>query len=292
MSARITNFGSCCIDNVYQVPHFVAPGETLPCTGYAVFPGGKGLNQSIALARAGADVRHAGRVGHDGEWLRAELESAGADVSLLKVTDAATGHAVIQISPDGENSIVIYGGANQDVNSADVDEVLSTCEPGELLLLQNEISELKAIMDKAKARGLRVAFNAAPMTEEVKALPLETVDYFIVNEIEGKMITGRETPDEIINTMLERFPDSAVVLTLGREGARYADAGQQVSRSGFPADAKDTTGAGDTFTGYLLAGIAAGDPIETCLEAACRAAAICVTRPGAASSIPTRDELD
>lgn len=291
MTRRVTNLGSCCIDNVYQVPHFVQPGETLPCLGFDIFPGGKGLNQSIALARAGADVRHAGRVGRDGEWLKSLLIDAGVDTGLLQVTDAASGHAVIQIEPGGENAIVTYGGANRDMTADDFAQVIGSCEPGEILLLQNEINDLDAIMAAAKSRDISVVFNAAPMTDDVLALPLGAVSCFIVNELEGEALTGAAQPQQIVDELLARFPRAQVVLTLGKQGVLYGHGDTRIEQPGFAADAVDTTGAGDTFTGYFVAGLAAGDAVRDCLRLACRAAAVSVTRAGAASSIPLRDEL-
>lgn len=288
---RVTNFGSCAIDNVYQVPHFSGPGETLPALAYDVYPGGKGLNQSLALARAGASVCHGGRVGEDGRFLKALLDEAGVDTSALIVDSGTSGHAVIQVTPDGENSIVIFGGANQRVEAVDIERVLSDCQAGEYLLLQNEISRTPEIMQAAAACGLKVVFNAAPMTAAVFDYPLDLVALFIVNETEGSALTGKTTATEVLDEMTRRFPGAATVLTRGASGAVYASGDKRVEREGLAVEAVDTTGAGDTFIGYFLAALASGRSIDAGLEEACRAGALCVTRPGAASSIPKREEL-
>ncbi|MEX0941088.1 MAG: ribokinase [Pseudomonadales bacterium] len=289
---RITNFGSCNIDKVYAVPWFVKPGETLPCSEFEIYPGGKGLNQSLALAYAGADVRHAGKIGQDGIFMRQLLAEAGVDVTHLSVSNEPSGHALIQVTPQGDNAIVIFGGANQSIGAHDIYEVLCDTRPGEFLLLQNEISCLPELINAAHEKQQRIIFNAAPVTDEVNNYPLDKIEVFIINEIEAENLTGETEPDSILDRMAVTFPDSRTILTLGGKGAVYGDSSQRVSQHAFDVRAVDTTAAGDTFTGYFLAGFIAGQAIEDCLAMACRAAALCVTKPGAASSIPRRPELN
>lgn len=282
----VINFGSCCIDHVYQVPRFVAPGETLPSLGYAVHPGGKGLNQSIALAAGGASVRLAGKVGEDGRWLTELLEARGVDTSLMMYSDQPSGHAIIQVSPEGENAIVLHGGSNREITRKDVDAVLETASSGEFLLIQNEISELDYLINQAARAGLRIVFNAAPMTDNVHSMPLQFLEILIINELEGSALTRETEPGLIIAALLARFPDMKIVLTLGEQGAWYADNQQQIKQAALPVKAVDTTGAGDTFTGFFLAAYSQGESVRNSLSLGVRAAAVCVTRPGAASSIP------
>ena len=196
-------FGSLNIDHVYQVEHLVRLGETLPSTAYRRFQGGKGANQSVALARAGAPVFHAGRVGREGMWLRDELAVQGVDVAQVAVGDVPTGHAIIQVDRDGENAILLYGGANLTVSGADARGVLAQFGPGDWLLLQNEISAMPDILRAAAARGLLVAFNPAPMTPEVQDYPLDGVSLFVVNETEGAALAGIEnaSPASIVGTL-------------------------------------------------------------------------------------------
>ena len=286
----ILNFGSCCIDNVYSVPHFARPGETLPCSSYEVHPGGKGLNQSIAIAASGVEVHHAGKVGNDGQWLIDLLKKRGVVTDELRVDEGPSGHANIQVTPDGENSIVLHGGSNQKITHDDVDTALRN-DNYEFLLIQNEISSLDYLIEQAAARGMKIFFNAAPMTESVKSLPFELIDLLIINEVEGEALTGESEPDSILTKILGRFPKLNVVLTLGQDGARYADSEGSLSQSAIKVNAVDTTGAGDTFTGFFVAQYALGRPMTEVLELACRAAALSVTREGAASSIPTADEV-
>ena len=291
---RILNFGSLNIDHVYRVPHFVRPKETLASADYHRFAGGKGFNQSIALARAGADVAHAGRIGPDGAWLRDLLAGAGVGVRHLLTGDAPTGHAIISVTPDGQNSIVLYGGANRTVTAADAAETLADFGAGDWLLLQNEISAMPEIMRLAAARGLRIALNPAPMDAAVPSYPLESVACLIVNEIEGAQLAGAVEPQAILDALRRRLPAAEVVLTLGEQGVLAAGPDADAVRVPAVRVAKvaDTTAAGDTFTGYYLAGLLRGAEFRDALATACRAAAICVTRPGAADSIPTRAEVD
>ena len=287
-------FGSLNIDHVYQVDHLVRPGETLPSSTYRRFQGGKGANQSVALARAGADVFHAGRIGPEGHWLRDAIGAEGVDVTHVGVDEQATGHAIIQVDATGENSIILFGGANLTVTADDARHVLSHFGEGDWLLLQNEISSLPAILLEALGRGMKVAFNPAPMTPAVQDYPLEHVELFVVNRTEGAALArvkSTAAAEEIMATLQSRFPGSAILLTLGSEGAFYGGKGASIRRRAEPVEAVDTTAAGDTFIGYFLADFADGQPVSQCLAAASKAAALCVTKPGAAASIPKRSEV-
>lgn len=288
---RITNIGSCCIDHVYSVPHFVKPGETLTSTSYDIHPGGKGLNQSLALAKAGASVHHAGMIGEDGAWLKALLDNAGVDTLSLEVVNAPTGHASIQISPDGENAIVITGGANRQIAPAHIDRWFKHTEPGNYVLIQNEISNLASVFEAAEAYKQRLVFNTAPMSGDVMDLPLDQVELFILNEIEAEAITGEKDPKQILSAMLEIYPKSSTILTLGAAGAIFKNRQDEFHQSAVKAEVIDTTGAGDTFTGFFLAHYIDERPIEECLSVATKAASICVSRSGAATSIPDLSEV-
>ena len=286
---KIINFGSINIDHVYGVEHFVRPGETLESKNYALFSGGKGANQSIALARAGAEVIHAGNIGADGAWLKTKLQESGVDVSLVESVPEPTGHAVIQVNSEGENAIIIHGGANRSVSEANIEKVLAKAEKGDCLLLQNEINAVDKVLEKAE--DLTVVFNPAPMSDAVKTYPLEKVDIFIVNEVEGEALSGEREPDGILNVMQELYPKSRTVLTLGKAGVIYADGKERVKMPALEVEAVDTTGAGDTFIGYFLAELLRGSAVERCLEMGVKASALCVMREGAADSIPKLEEV-
>jgi ribokinase len=288
---QILNFGSLNIDHVYAVEHFARAGETLDTSDYRVFAGGKGFNQSIALARAGARVAHAGQVGDDGRWLIDELADAGADVRFVAVSETPTGHAVIQVLRGGENSILIHGGANRTIGEAQMRAAIEAAEPGCFLLIQNEINGLDRIMEIASQKGLPIVLNPSPVTSSLMELPLEKVGTFILNEVEARLLSAGSGPAQILDGLRRRFPEAAVVLTRGECGVEYADPSQRETVSAERVEAVDTTGAGDTFAGYFLAERLNGAAVEDALRLACRAAAVCVQRPGAAASIPRREEI-
>ena len=166
-----------------------------------------------------------------------------------------------------------------------------TFKSGDCLLLQNEISSISEIINQAKKQGLTIFLNPAPMDNRVLGCPLDQVDYFIINEIEGRELIGEAEPEAILEAMLRRFPRSGTILTLGENGVIYADQQTKISVPAEKVKAVDTTAAGDTFIGYFIAQKIEGQPIGNCLKIASRAAAICVTRRGAADSIPLKQEV-
>ena len=289
---KVLNFGSLNIDYVYGVDHFVRAGETISSNGLQLFCGGKGLNQSVAFARSGAKTYHAGAIGKDGGMLLDMLKSAGANTDFVRVReDAASGHAIIQVSGSGENCILLHGGANQTMDDAFVDEVLSHFGAGDLLMLQNEINNLDYIIRTAKARGMFAVLNPSPFDEKILALDLSLLDAIIVNETEGNGLSGKSEPDEILAGLLSRYPDMKIVLTLGKQGAVYADASTRAFCDIIKTAVKDTTAAGDTFTGYFFSMLMQGEAPENALKIATAASAITVSRMGAAPSIPAMDEV-
>jgi ribokinase len=288
---KIVNFGSLNIDHVYQVPRFVLPGETLKSKSYQRYCGGKGLNQSIALARAGTRVVHAGRIGSDGIFLSERLRQEGVEVDLVISDDAPTGHAIIQVNPQGENCILIEGGANQRIDSQQIEQVLNSLDSGDWLLLQNEINSIGSIVTAAHHRNIFIALNPAPITDEIRKIPLYLLDMLFINEIEGVQLTGEQNPEAILDWLLRANAKLKVVLSLGEKGAIYADSQGKIQHSGFRVTAVDTTAAGDTFIGFFLSAIAKSVKPEQALSIACRAASICVTRLGAADSIPSMETV-
>ncbi len=289
---EVLNFGSLNIDHVYRVDHFVRPGETLSCESYSVFAGGKGLNQSVALARAGVRVAHAGKIGNDGDFLRRTLQESGVDVSLLLRGEVATGHACIQVDKKGQNSILLYPGANRDLSKKEIVTVLDQLERGSILLLQNEINHIPFLMEEGHKRGLYVAINPAPCGPEVSDYPLELVDLLFVNEIEGAQLSGCDgDAGTVCDELAGRFPEQEIVMTLGGDGALYAHGEQRIRVEAPPVDVVDTTSAGDTFTGYFIAAKLRGFSAAECMRTASLAGSIAVSRPGAASSIPAAAEV-
>ena len=283
---KILNYGSCNVDYVYSLDHVLKVGETLVADGMETFPGGKGLNQSVALARAGAPVFHAGCIGAGGEFLEALLAEAGADLSYLTHTNEKNGHAVIQVSRAGENSIFIYQGSNAMVTKADIDRTLADFSAGDVLLLQNEISNVGYLVAQAAARGLFVVLNPSPIDDSLRAVDLSRVGCIVLNEIEAADLTGQSDPSAALDYFAAHYPDLLVVLTLGGEGCVCQNKGERIVQPAFEADVVDTTAAGDTFTGYFVAGLYEGRPLSEILVLATAAASIAVSRRGAAPPSP------
>lgn len=291
---NILSFGSLNLDKVYRVEHFVRPGETISGLSMEEHCGGKGLNQSIAMAKAGGHVWHAGCVGlGDGAPLLHALQESGVDISLVRQLDCPTGHAMIQVDQGGQNCILLYGGANQQITREQIDQTLDQFQPGDLLVLQNEINNLAYLMESAFQKGMTLVLNPSPMDQAILSLPLERVRYFLLNEVEAGELCGEETDEsQYPQLLLDRFPDSRIVLTLGAKGCIYQDAHCRIEQPAYKVDTVDTTAAGDTFTGYFLASISKGIPVKEALKKASKAAAISVSRRGASVSIPTPEEVE
>jgi ribokinase len=291
---KVLSFGSLNMDYVYRVKDFVRPGETISCFSRTSVCGGKGLNQSIAMARCGVKVSHAGNVGRgeDGEALLSALMQSGVDTSLVRKHDALGGHTVIQISDSGENSILLYGGTNLMVDEAQVEAALRSFGPYDLLTSQNEINMLPLIMQKAHDKGMVIAFNPSPINQNVFELPLHLADILFVNEIEAQALSGAGEGEEVLSALCRRYPGAMIVETLGRQGALVYKDGRVYRQSAFPVKAVDTTGAGDTFMGYFLGAWMEGKDIPACMHLAAKASAICVSRLGASVAIPLRQEVE
>ena len=275
---KIINFGSLNIDHVYPVEHIVRPEETLRAKKANYFPGGKGLNQSIAIARAGADVYHAGCVGmNDGAYLLNILEKNGVNTSLIRKKEIPTGNAFIQVTPEGNKSIIVCGGANLSITDDQIDYTVAQLRKGDIILLQNEINGIETIVKKALAVGAKVALNPAPFTKDLLDLPLEKLSYVFVNRFEASEFTGASPMD------LE-------ALILGVKGSMLITKEDTYYQKIFDAPVKDKTAAGDALIGFYLATVLQGAKPKDALMMAVKAASITVSRAGAASSIPMIEE--
>lgn len=282
----ILNFGSINLDLVYRVPHLPAPGETLASLSMDRYLGGKGINQSIAAARAGATVRHVGCVGPDGDWLCARIEGMGVRTGGIARVEVPSGHALILVDAAGENQIVIVPGANHAFTEAQVAAALDGAAPGDWVLLQNETNLVAHIARAARERGLRVAYSAAPFATDAVAEVLEHVTLLALNLGEAAALeraTGRRA---------RQLGPARVLVTRGAEGATLWMEGTRYDQPGLPVRAVDTTGAGDTFLGAFLARLSGGSPDPAALRYAAAAAALQVTRQGAAEAGPDHAEVE
>jgi len=289
---KIFNFGSLNIDHTYYLSDFPKQGETMPCKSYEKSYGGKGLNQSIALKRAGAEVVHIGKVGYDGDVILNILREEDINTDFIEISkEASTGHAIIFVDEKGENTIVTYSGANLEVETSQIDKAFERSENGDFVLIQNEINNISYIAKKAKELGLKLIFNPAPF-KDLDGFLFELVDILILNEVEGKEFTGEDNPNKIVSNISEKYPDAKIVLTLGEDGSIYKSKDEKLYFSAFLVNAIDTTAAGDTFIGYFLLNVMNGKKIYDCFRRASLASAVSVARKGALKSIPTCEELE
>ncbi|WP_335947971.1 ribokinase [Salipiger bermudensis] len=279
----IYNLGSINADLAYSVPHLPLPGETLAASEMIRGLGGKGANMSVAAARAAGRVVHIGAVGKEGSWAVERLMEYGVDTRHIASVDAATGHAIILVDGQGENSIVIHHGANHAIPEELLGRVLADADTGDILLMQNETLLQPEAARMARKLGLRVAYAAAPFEAEAALAVLDHTDILVLNAVEMAQL------EEATGLDLPRMGVKTVIVTEGGDGCRIhlAENGWKPERFAAPkVNAVDTTGAGDTFTGYLIAGIDRGMPLKQAVDLATRAAAIMVTRRGTADVIP------
>ena len=292
-TSRVLNFGSLNLDFVYTVDHFVRAGETMSVKGMELFLGGKGLNQSVALSRAGLKVRHIGAVGNDGAALKQALSDNGVDTAFVYDLDMPNGQAIIQRTEDGQNGIFAFPGANHAITEAHMKSAVEACDPGDILLLQNEVNDIGSMMRLAKARGMRIVVNPSPVDAQILAAPLELADMLIVNEVEAEALCGETQPSAMLPALKARFPHAALLLTLGEAGAAFlpVNAAEPFRQAAYRVIPADTTAAGDTFTGFFLATLENTENPAEALDMAAKAAALSVSKKGAMPSIPTMEEV-
>lgn len=283
---RILNIGSMNIDYVYKVEHIVSEGETQNVLLVETNVGGKGLNQSVAATRAGGTVFHAGMIGKEGKILVDFLKKSEVDISLVSLCEKDQGHAVIQVDKQGRNSILVYGGSNKMITKEYIDKVLEEFSSEDILMVNNEVSEAEYMLKKAHEKNMKTVFNASPIDNILFNMDLNNVTYLVVNESEGEALSGEKEPKMMLESILHKYHDIRIILTLGPDGSMYRDKEKTVYQESYKVEVKDTTAAGDTFMGYFTAGIAKGLKAEDCMKMASMAAAIAVTKHGAAETIP------
>jgi ribokinase len=279
------------IDYVYRLDEFLRPGETKSTKSRNIYCGGKGLNQSIACARSGLSTYHVGLVGKEGSFLRDKLTESGVHTDYTQDTDATCGHAIIQVNDHGQNSILLFPGTNAMLTENLINEVLYRFSENDVVLLQNETNMVPYIMKESAHKAMRIAFNAAPYSGEVKDFPIQLVKWLFVNEIEGASLSNQSNPKKIVTKLRLMYPNTDVILTLGAEGCIYAGEDGYFEVPAANVVPVDTTAAGDTFTGYYLYGILNGLHALRSLQIASQACAIAITRLGASDSIPFQEEV-
>jgi len=283
---KILNFGSINKDFFYSVNDFVRPGETISSNTYEIKIGGKGLNQSVAISKAGIKVYHAGIINEDDTFIIDRLKSWKINCDNILLSNNPTGHAIIQVNKKGENSIIIHGGANHDFNLKSILSILSKFESGDILLLQNEINNIEEIIDRAYHKKMRIIFNPAPFNKKILSFDLNKINTLILNQSEGEGLSNKRNSKEILKNLNNNFKNTEIILTLGENGSLYSFRDKLIEIKAHNVKTIDTTGAGDTFIGYYVAGVASKMNKKDNLERASMAAAITTTKLGGAESIP------
>tara|TARA_B100000925_G_scaffold159863_1_gene120005 strand:- start:2626 stop:3492 length:867 start_codon:yes stop_codon:yes gene_type:complete len=283
---KVLNFGSINKDFIYSVNDFVNPGETISSIKYNIKIGGKGLNQSVAISKAGQKIYHAGIINIDDTFILDKLKKWNINCENILLGDNPTGHAIIQVDKKGENSIIIHGGANDDIDIKFIESVLSKFNSGDILVLQNEINNIKEIIKRAHHKKMKIVFNPAPFDKEILSYDLNKISTLILNQTEGEALSKEKKPDNILKVLNSKFKNTEIILTLGEKGSIYSFKDQLLKIEAHRADTVDTTGAGDTFIGYYVAGLISGMNKKENLNRASEAAAIATTKIGGAESIP------
>ena len=287
-------YGALNIDIIYPVDHIVIPGETIRAASLEKSAGGKGANQAAAAAKAGAEVFLAGRIGSDGEFLLSLLKKCGVNTDHVKTGSGSTGQAFIQLDKNGQNAIVYYAGENGEITVDEAETVIAAFNEGDIISLQNELPHTPQMITAAAKKKMKICYNPSPWDEKIRSFPLELVNIFIVNEIEGPILADlplHSSPEKVLACLTKRFPGKEIILTAGEDGAYYGCDIVREKANAIKLPVLDTTGAGDTFTGYYLAARAKKYPVLDAINLACKAASIAVSRKGALGAIPAGNEV-
>lgn len=291
---KVVSFGSINIDYTFRVPHIVTPGETISSTSLTRTGGGKGANQAVALARAGAETYLAGKIGPDGAWLVTDIEAFGVDTRFVLQSTGPSGQAIIQLDDQSQNSIIILGGSNHEITIEEIDATLAHFSPGDWIILQNEIVQLPYLINKAAEQGMHICLNPSPFSEELITLPYQAITLLVVNEVEASQLTGLsdDTPyADMLEALIRKFPETQIVLTAGKDGAYYGYKAQREKGETISVPVVETTGAGDTFLGFFVASLMNGEDAASALRIACAAGSLAVSKRGATASIPSYTEV-
>ena len=289
--AKILNFGSCNIDLVYTLDHITSVGEVVTAKDFNTYPGGKGLNLSVSVARAGGKVYHAGFVGSDGKEMLEVMERSGVDLSYAKTIDGSSGRAIIQVTLGAENSIFTYPGANHAFTKEYIDEVLSYFDSDDILITQNEINLIDYIIERAYEKGMCVMFSVAPANNSISHIDLNKVTYLHLNDKDAKILTGTDDPEAAIMYLLRSHPQLKILLTLNKNGCVYAEGSERIYHPAYKVNVVDVTGAGEVLGGYFISAIARGEEPYSAVKIGSAAAALSISKAGTSPAIPTRAEV-
>lgn len=291
-SPKAVCFGSVNHDFTYSMPQIVHSGETITSTGLSNAWGGKGLNQAVALAATGVPTALWARTGTSNQEVIRFLAQRNVEASYVAADpEEPTGHALVQLDPDGSNCIIIYPGANRTHSKERIGEVLGGYSAGDLLVLQNETNLVAEVVEAAASLGMSVAFNPSPLDGEALSVDLSAVDFLFVNEHEAAALSGAPRPEAALDRLAQRWPRTQIVMTLGAEGSVWRHGAESCAVGAARSQVVDTTGAGDTFAGFFLGSVLRGLPTKRALEKASWAAALAIGQKGAATSIPSGEHV-
>lgn len=283
----IYNLGSINVDYFYTLPHLVRPSETIAAIDFKQGLGGKGANQSVAIAKAGGKVKHIGAMNLADKRYFDQLQDLQVDVSHLTMSMTATGHGIVMVDEQSaENQIVVYPGANFALTENMVDAGLEEATTSDWALCQNETSQTAYFMQQAKAKGMKLCYSAAPFDAEKTLVMLPLINMLVVNEIEANDL------ERELNRPIDECGVDHVLVTLGSRGVRYIGSEGEFTLPSPSVEAVDTTGAGDTFLGLFLARYDLTGDLKASLHFAVTGAAIQVTRQGTADAIPSLEEIE
>ena len=282
----IYNLGSINVDHLYMLERIPKPGETLSSLETHITIGGKGLNISVAAHRSGADVRHIGVVGSADPSVLDMIAGLGLDRALISQVDVQTGHAIIYVDENSENSIVVHGGANLCFSESQIRTALSSAQPDDWLVLQNETNANEIGISIAREKGMQIALVAAPFNAKTMPEQIEKVDLVSMNKTESELF------EVISGTSIGNLKSIDFLITYGADGAVFLSDGEARRIAAHKVHSIDTTGAGDTFFGVFMAHYTSRGCVETALKKANAAAALIVQRRGVASVVPSQKEID
>lgn len=290
----IVDFGSINLDLIGKLSRIPHPGETVPGSDFSTAPGGKGANQALAARRAGAAVRMVGAAGRDamGDQALALLAAGGVALTEVRRLDTPQGVAMIFVDTKGENVIGILPGANGEVSDADAERALAGLSGADVLIVQQEVSQAATIraLELARAKGARSILNTAPFLPTT-AEAAKLADIVVANETEFALLAGDGDLDALMREWA-RANRRTIIVTLGPEGAKAATADAMIAVPAMQVTPVDTVGAGDTFVGYLAAGLDAGFDLDAAMRRAAVAASLACLKPGAQPAIPMSDEVE
>lgn len=283
---KVLNFGSMHLDHVYRISKLLKSGDSAFTKSLETLPGGKGVNQSIAIKRAGVDVIHAGNIGNDGELIYYTLLKEGINVDYVKRSNEVCGHAIIHRSDEKEHTIVVHSGASKMITMDYIDEVFRDFEKEDILLVQGELNHTDYIIKSAVEKGMKCFFYPAPFLEEFKAYDLSEIETLIIHENDICTLTGIEEEEKAVAYYLKKNNSNLLVISMNKGLLYYDKKRKETKHTNITMDSHCRTYASDVLIGYFIAGIVQNLPIKEILEKAASAKKIAMKDKNILFTIP------